>query len=77
MAADVVTVAQLEAWVRRFADLIAENAPPNRARLAIVPPTTLNMDEACKQYSFFFFNTRRHAIRRGVPSCSSWSALRG
>ena len=25
MAAEVVTVAQLEAWVRRFADLIAEN----------------------------------------------------
>ena len=25
MATDVVTVTQLEAWVRRFADLIAEN----------------------------------------------------
>ena len=72
MAADVVTVAQLEAWVRRFADLIAEH----RAYLTELDSAIgdadhgINMDRGMQAV---LRQARRHARSAPPTSCSSWS----
>ena len=72
MAAEVVTVAQLEAWVRRFADLIAEN----RAYLTDLDSAIgdadhgINMDRGMQAVL-----AKLDATPPAPPtSCSSWSA---
>ena len=73
MTADVVTVAQLEAWVRRFADLIAEH----RGHLTELDSAIgdadhgINMDRGMQAV---LRQARRHTARRPPTSCSSWSA---